>query len=62
MGKELTLDEVKMLVKTVKKYDALLDVVNKFQEIFQKKSIAKLISKKDHKELFDLYNKFIELA
>lgn len=61
MSVELNAEQLKFLLSTAKKYDALLDVVNKMQEILGKKSISKLIGKKDTNELFKLYEAYLTI-
>lgn len=61
MSEELTVEQLRFLISTTKKYNALLDLVNKMQEILLKKSIAKRVSKKDVKELYELQFKYLSI-
>lgn len=61
MSEELTLEQLKALVSNTKKYNALLDVVNKMHQILSKKSIAKKISKKDKEELLETYTNYLSI-
>ena len=46
---------------TVKKYNALVDIARKYQEIIGKKSIQRLISKKNVKEIVSLIDKYLQV-
>lgn len=44
-----------------KKYNALIDITRKYQEIIGKKSIQRLISKKNAKEIVSLIDKYLQV-
>lgn len=61
MAEELTVEQLRFLISNTKKYNALLDVVNKMQEIISKKSVARNISKKDREELMVTYTNYLDI-
>lgn len=46
---------------TVERYNALIDIARKYQEIIGKKSIQRLISKKNAKEIVSLIDKYLQV-
>lgn len=48
-------------VTTVKKYNALIDITKKYQEILNKKSISRLVSSKNKQEIIKLIDGYLSI-